>query len=89
MVVFNVVRQGSFNFSLRSKIVTFVFFICCNILTAQAFAQSCRKLSPIVYKEDVYVKDGGLEDGKNIPVYLPDLLMTKEERDSRLKATTI
>ena len=85
MVVFNVVRLGSFSdFSIRSKVVIGMFFICCNIMSAQAWAETCRKFSPIIYKECVYVKDGRFNESgsnySNLPIYLPDLLMTQEER---------
>ena len=70
MVVFTILRTGEIaNLTLLSKYTLILFVLTINIFTAQVWASTCKKLSPIKYVDDLYNEE--IEDDFKTE-YLPD-----------------
>ena len=76
MMIFFLIRSGSelarFQLTLQSEVMIGIFFVCVNVFSAQLWADTCRKLSPIEYVEATVLRDD-VEYYKDV-VYLPDVL---------------
>ncbi len=59
-----------------------VFLVSVNVFSAQLWAETCRKFSPIVYEEVTYIRE---DVDQSEDVYLPDVLKgaipERRERD--------
>ena len=76
MVVFTILRTGEIaNLTLLSKYTLILFVLTINIFTAQVWASTCKKLSPIKYVDDLYNEE--TEDDFKTE-YLPDVLKDTE-----------
>ena len=90
MMVFSLIRSGSWsNFSSRSKVSIAFFLVSINVFSAQLWADTCRKFSPIEFVECIYIKDDSKLDSGKKPVYLPETLMTEREKEDlkQMRAT--
>ena len=57
MTVFTVLRSGSLSsLTIMSKVSLGLFFITVNIFSAQLWADTCSKCSPIEYEPCTYIK---------------------------------
>jgi len=75
MVAFTILRSGEIaNLTYLSKYTLALFVITINIFSAQVWAATCKKLSPIKYVDVLYNED---MDENNRPEYLPDVLKGK------------
>lgn len=80
MVAFTILRSGEFsNLTYLSKYTLALFVITINIFSAQVWAATCKKLSPIKYVDVLYNED---MDENYKAEYLPDVL-----KDSMLSGT--
>jgi len=72
MVVFSIIRSGSVSYlTARTKYALVLFVITINIFTAQIWSAFCRKLSPIMYEDVLYVEDDNDEHNQS---YVPPVL---------------
>ena len=74
MTIFSVIRSGKAfsELSLRSKYAIGLFFLSVNIFSAQLWADTCKKFSPIEYRECTLVREQDLHQPDYN--YLPDIL---------------
>ena len=76
MVAFTILRTGEIaNLTPLSKYTLILFVLTINIFTAQVWASTCKKLSPIKYVDDLYNEE--TEDDFKTE-YLPDVLKDTE-----------
>ena len=90
MMVFSILRSGSTEFfTTRSKVAIGFFLVSINVFSAQLWADTCRKFSPIEYVECIYIKDDARldPDAGEQPVYLPETLMSDRERTELIRRT--
>ena len=88
-----VVRSGTTDasgsmqfFSLRSKVATGLFLLSINMYSSQFWTHTCRKFSPVKYKECFYISDWEQPvDNTDRPLYLPAALMSAEEKINQRK----
>ena len=55
-----------------------IFLVSVNIFSAQLWSQTCKKLSPIVYEENIYFRESKASREKG-NVYLPHILKTRDD----------
>lgn len=76
MVAFTILRTGEIaNLTLLSKYTLILFVLTINIFSAQVWAATCKKLSPIKYVDVLYNEES--EDAFKTE-YLPDVLKNTE-----------
>jgi len=81
MLLFLYVRNGeATDISKYTKVMLFLFFCTVNVFSAQLWAQTCKKFSPIEYVECTYIRED--VDAASY-VYLPEVLMDAFEGDDQ------
>ena len=73
-------------FDLKSKFATGLFLLSVNIYSSQFWTHTCRRFSPIKYKESFYISDWEQPvENTERPLYLPKALMTAEEKSNQAR----